>query len=445
MLWLLWPAPPARAAGSEKGAGAGETSLFPAVQADVGGSLRLRYERKQGFSLGKPGAVDPQDYLLSQLRVHLDVHQGSAWRLLVEGQDARLHSAFLDNTVDDRRTPNIFADYFDLHRAWLQIGWQLRGWTPGSRGAGAGLGEGSIRIGRQKFNLGRQRLVASLEWVNTARVWDGVRLTQALGPGRRLDAFVSKLVPVRPRAFNSHARTGNRMFDSQFHGLYLTDKASLPGVDWELYALLRRNGDAGDRVWTWGTRLEGTRGRWDGELEAMLQTGRYGFQRHRAWALHAGGGRAFAGGWHAGAAYNFGSGGDGSATHKTFDNLYPLNHAYYGYMDFFSLQNLHNLEAVLRWKPDGRQTWRLAWEGFWLHRPQTDAWYNAGAGVVRQGRPGASSRVGSEVDLTLASRFPEWRLTTLLGFGHFFAGPFVRDTGTSSDANFLFAQAKYRF
>ena len=30
--------------------------------------------------------------------------------------------------------------------------------------------------------------------------------------------------------------------------------------------------------------------------------------------------------------------------HATFDNLYPLNHVYYGYMDLFALQNLRNVE-----------------------------------------------------------------------------------------------------
>ncbi len=419
-------------AGPARAEPADAPSLFPEVRVETGGSLRLRYEWKQGFSLGRAGAVDPQDYLLSQLRVHLGIHRGERWRLLLEGQDARLHSAFLRNTVDDRKTPNIFADRFDLHRGWLQLGW--RAW-----------GGGQVRAGRQKFNFGRQRLVASLEWVNTARVWDGLRVTQSLGAKRTLDAFASRLVPVRPRAFNSHAFTGNRMFDSQFHGLYLTDRGSLPHQQLELYALLRRNRHAGDRVQTWGLRDEYRHAGWDAEAEIMLQTGSYGFLRHRAWALHAGAGRALGAGWHLGAAYNFGSGDDGSpGTHRTFDNLYPLNHAYYGYMDLFALQNLHNAEAVLRWR-HGQQTLRLAWEEFWLDHPGSDAWYNAGAGVVRPGRPGVSSHVGGELDLTLARRFPAWHLDALLGFSHFFAGGFVRDTGPSRDANSMFVQGKYTF
>ncbi|MFQ5345800.1 MAG: alginate export family protein, partial [Mariprofundus sp.] len=128
----------------------------------------------------------------------------------------------MQNTVNDTKAPNIFADRFDLHQGYLDIN---RGEDFGAR----------LRVGRQKFNLGAQRLVASLEWVNTARVWDAVRLSQRLGnKGRVLDIFASRLVPVRPRAFNNHALTGNRMFDSQFYGIYLTDQSSIPDSRVEL-------------------------------------------------------------------------------------------------------------------------------------------------------------------------------------------------------------------
>jgi len=412
-----------------------EPSLFPGVSVDAGGSLRLRYEWKQGFALGKPGAVDPQDYLLSQLRVHLNIHRGDAWRLFVEGQDARLNRAFLHNTVDDVSDANTFTDRFDLHQAYLDVGW------------GNQFG-GKLRVGRQKFNLGRQRLVASLEWVNTARVWDAVRLSQRLGnQGRVLDLFASRLVPVRSRGFNTHALTGNRLLDSQFYGAYLTDKVSIAHSRAEIYYLLRRNTHAGDLVHTYGLRYEYKNNGWDADGEAMLQTGSYGFLRHCAYAAHVGAGRIIFPDWHLGAAYNFGSGDSNPADskHHTFDNLYPLNHAYYGYMDLFSLQNLHNAESVLTWKANPRNTFRFAYEGFWLAKASSDAWFNAGAGVVRHGVPGASPYVGSEVDITLASKFPTLNFATLVGFSHFFAGSFINQTGTSKDANFLFVQGKYRF
>jgi len=149
--------------------------------------------------------------------------------------------------------------------------------------------------------------------------------------------------------------------------------------------------------------------------------------------------------WHLGLAYNYGSGDSNPAdgTHQTFDNLYPLNHAYYGYMDFFSLQNVHNAEAVLSWKPDQQHKFRLAYEGFWLVKAGTDAWYNAGGGAIRRAVTSTSSYVGSELDLTLSTRFTSWPIATLVGYSHFFAGSYIQQTGTSRDVNFFYVQAKY--
>ena len=33
------------------------------------------------------------------------------------------------------------------------------------------------------------------------------------------------------------------------------------------------------------------------------------------------------------------------------DNLYPANHKFYGYMDYFSWQNLHDVRAIYQMKP----------------------------------------------------------------------------------------------
>jgi len=397
--------------------------------------LRLRYEWKQGFALGKPGAVDPQDYLLSQLRLHLNVHQGDAWKVYLEGQDSRVHSAFLRNTVNDSKSANVFSDRFDLHQAYLGLGW------------GDAFGA-NLKVGRQKFNLGAKRMLASLEWVNTARVWDGVRLSQRLGSKERIvDLLASHLVAVRPRAFNSHAPTGNRMFDSQFYGVYLTDKRSIHDTAIELYYLLRRNTRAGDRVHTTGMRLDYNKGAWNVDGEVMLQIGRYGFLQQRASATHIGFGRKLGQWLHLGVAYNYGSGDSNplDEKHQTFDNLYPLNHAYYGYMDLFSLQNIHNGEAVLKWELNQHNHLRLAYESFWLVKSATDAWYNAGAGVLRRARGPVSSHVGSEIDLTWTTVFKPWHIATMLGYSHFFAGSYIQQTGSSRDMNFFFLQSKYTY
>ncbi|MDX8391489.1 MAG: alginate export family protein [Mariprofundaceae bacterium] len=414
-------------------------------QFDVGGSLRLRYEWKKDFSLGVPAIDNPQDYLLSQLRLHVRGQYKNRWLMYVEGQDARVNRGFLNNAVNDRKSANTFADAFDLHQAYMDVNVGAVGVSDMHKGGAYG---GRLRMGRQKFNLGAQRLIASLEWVNTARVWDAIRYTQYLGTSKRkLDIWASHLVAVRPHGFNHHGRSGNRMFDSRFYGAYFSDAESLRQTRIETYYLQRDNQNVGDRTHTLGLRLAWQGEIWDADGEAMGQRGSFAFLTHRAYALHIGAGRKIGEGMHIGMTYNTGSGdkNNNDARHQTFDNLYPLNHAYYGYMDFFSLQNMRNAEAVLRWKPDERNTFRLAYQGFWLAQAGSDAWYNAGGGVVRNTTNPSSAYVGSEIDATLSTKLRSWPLHIVLGYSHFFAGGYVRSSGPSADADFLFLQSKWLF
>ena len=112
--------------------------------------------------------------------------------------------------------------------------------------------------------------------------------------------------------------------------------------------------------------------------EAARQTGRYGGSPHRALMVHVGGSftTALPGKPRIGAASNFGSGDDdpGDGVHGTFDNLYPLNHVYYGYMDLFALQNLRNLEVSVETALPGGSSLRVAWQDFTLAAPGAGAY-----------------------------------------------------------------------
>ncbi len=397
----------------------------------VGASVRLRTEIRNNFKFGSAAVGNDEQYLLTQFRVNLRWNPATRATVFVEIQDARI---FGEEGIDQVATPNIFADELDLHGAYLQVD------------LSSGHLPVDLTVGRQKFNLGAQRLVSSLEWVNTARVWDGIRLDLGRTDERTLNVFASKLVPVNPREFNWHDLTGNRMFDSYFYGAYFTDFGLVLGGQLEAYWLFRHQSEAGDGVQTLGGRLTATRDAWDAELEAAVQFGTWGDETHRGSMFHA------ALGYTAidlnasrfGVVYNFGSG-DGDpndGTHATFDNLYPLNHAFYGYMDFFALQNLHNIEATFNTSFGGGFAAEVAYQGFWLVHQNTDAWYNAGAGVVRQATQDVASHVGSEIDIILRRSLWQERVALEAGYGRFLTGQYVRSTGPSTDADFFYLQAK---
>ncbi len=398
----------------------------------VGASVRLRTEIKDDFKFGSGTLGNDEQYLLTQSRVNLVWTPAARATVFIEIQDARI---FGEEGIDEDATPNIFADDVDLHQGHLTVD------------LSSGRLPVDLTVGRQKFNLGVQRLVSSLEWVNTARVWDGIRLDLGRANERTLNAFASRLVPVDPsELLNGHGVTGNRLFDSYLYGAYLTDFSVIPGGRLEAYWLLRHEAEMGDDVHTLGGRLTTTRGSWDVEVEAAAQLGTYGDETHRGSMVHVALGYTAAelNASRFGVAYNYGSGdGDPSdGKHSTFDNQYPLNHAFYGYMDFFALQNLHNVEATFNTVFGGGLAARVAYQGFWLIQEDTDAWYNAGAGVVRQAALDVASHVGGEIDITLMGSFWQGRVALEGGYGRLLAGEYVRSTGPSADADFFYLQTK---
>ena len=184
---------------------------------------------------------------------------------------------------------------------------------------------------------------------------------------------------------------------------------------------------------------------------------------HEAFAAIAQGGYAFHEAWgqpRLGLEYSFASG-DSNPTdgaHETFENLFPTNHKFYGYMDFLSLQNLHNVRGILQLKPHARLSLAVEGHGFWLADTH-DNFYNV-AGAPRGGtgatagdnygiNPGYSAFLGTELDVIAGyalTRFAQLEA----GYGHFFHGDYIAQslaapTHGSRDADYFYAQLNFNF
>ena len=395
----------------------------------MGSQLRLRSEVRRNFRFDDARPGDDEDYLLSRARFDLTWTPNDRVAGMVELQDARILG---EEAISETATPNVFADRLDVHQAYLDVTAPVAGRVPLT-----------LRVGRQKLVYGAQRFVSPLEWVNTARVFDGARVRIDDGSGRRLDAFATRLVPVTPTGLNGHGPTRSRMFDSWLHGVYYSDSALSGGAAVDGFWLLRRDARRGDAVHTVGARIEARRGPWAIDGEAAAQTGRYGGARHRAALAHAGGSftSGLPGGLKIGAAVNAASG-DGDpadGVHGTFDQLYPLGHAYYGYMDLFALQNLRNAEVTVEAALPGRARLRVALQDFVLLAPGADAWYNVGGAVVHRADAAVSPHVGNEIDVTV--RVPVGPVGLEVGYGRFFGGAYLRDADFAlRTADFFYLQ-----
>lgn len=87
-----------------------------------------------------------------------------------------------------------------------------------------------------------------------------------------------------------------------------------------------------------------------------------------------------------------------AATSKPSTKLFPLGHAYLGYIDIAGRQNIIDLNAGVTMTPLESMTMGLTGHLLW-RAEDTDALYNAGGGVVRAGGLGVDDEVGAELDL----------------------------------------------
>ena len=65
--------------------------------------------------------------------------------------------------------------------------------------------------------------------------------------------------------------------------------------------------------------------------------------------------------------------------HETFENLFPTNHKFYGYMDLFSLQNIHDIRLITSAKPLPRISLVGEAHAFWLANTHDSFYTVAGA------------------------------------------------------------------
>lgn len=403
------------------------------IWASFGGDARMRLESWNNLAFGAP-PNDDDTFVLWRLRLHGDVHFGDNLRVFIEGKSALMTDRDLPG---GRRTLDV--DTIDLEQAFVDIKLDL--------GGGRSL---TLRPGRQSFLFGKQRLVSPLPWANTLRRWDGVGAIAQVDSWT-LTGFWSYYAPVQKYDFNDSDD------DIQFFGVYATGK--IPGTDvgLDLYYLgldndhmVTFNGTAGDETrHTLGGRIFGKCGDsgFDYDLEGAYQFGEVGSGDVDAFMIGsqlgytvsqwAGKPRFFAG-------VDYASGDDEPGGDvQTFNQLFPLGHAYYGYMDFVGRQNAVDLNLGSSVQLCESTSVHISGHHF-LRADTSDALYNAGGGVVRAGSLSDAREIGTELDIVLKHRI-DAHLACELGYSHFFAGDFIDESGSSEDMDFFYVQLEYTF
>ncbi len=410
---------------------------------DAGGEYRLRDHHEHGIrgapTVGSDLLGVSDDFLLRRTRTYVNARWGDVFRFYGEMIDAasdfEQHAA---RVIEENRWDalNLFGDLTLLETSNGKL-----------------LG----RVGRQEQLFGAERLVSPLDWANTRRTFDGAKL-QWRGSKWNTDAFWLRPVPFGQHLRNDH-NFDNPDQSQEFMGLYASNH-QVKNHTLDAYYLRSAEHNAPGTplvpvnfdVNLFGGRWLGRQGQWLWEVEGGYQFGSYGLTDQSAGFYVLGGGREL----HDGKAkptvwmyYDWASGdrNPNDGNHTTFNQLFPLSHKYFGFMDLVARQNIRDLNTLGTVQLSAKQKLLLWWHLFYLDQSR-DALYNAAGVPIRSSPTGAAGRsVGQEIDLLWSVQVNP-RCDVLFGYSHFFAGSFVRNTnpaGVSGDADFYYSQWAWKF
>jgi hypothetical protein len=399
--------------------------------ASFGGQARWQTKWDEN-RLGPGGsATGSNDYNLLRLRLHGDLRLRDDFRAYVELIHATTHGNEVPPAPIDRNSLDVLNAFVEFY------------------------GDGtSTRIGRTEMEYGAQRLISPLDWGNTRRAFQG-GVFQVVNGELTTDVFAVKPVAVDPRGEDDpdHSRW--------FAGAYST-YALGPGTGVDAYLLLLNEDDdviptpgaatGNMELYTYGARYWAKAGATDWEAEAARQSGDFGGNAIRASMLTLRAGQTFddcPGKPRVGLDFDYASGDEDSTdtTHGTFNQLYPLGHAYFGYLDLVGRQNIIQIMPNVVWQTSETTSFRVSYSDFEL-ADDDDFLYNAGGGASSPGAAlGTSRDVGHEVDLTLTWRPPCMAPhgAFLFGYSEFDPGTFTEGYGADEHARLTYVQYTFTF
>ncbi len=302
-----------------------------------------------------------------------------------------------------------------------------------------------VRLGRQELLLGSQRLVSTLDWANTRRTFEGVRVMRR-GEKWDFDAFFTQFVPALASEFD-------RADENQdFAGTWLTYRPEKGRfVDFFYLYLDNSNNVVQQQIerapfeaHTFGSRWTGDQNGWLWDYELAMQVGDRGTADLVAGAATAGIGRSFKDRRLSPAVwvyYDYASGDPdpNEGDYNTFNQLYPFGHYYLGWIDLVGRQNIHDVNGHVILYPSPWITVMMQYHHFWLNHSQ-DALYNAGGIPIRRDPTGeAGNNVGDEIDLILNFHLTRYS-DLMVGYSKLFGGGFLERTagdGLAEDSELL--------
>ncbi len=393
---------------------------------DIGGEYRLRYHNENNMrGLGLTGRSD--EFLLHRLRLYSDIKLSKRVRLYGEVIDAR-------SNYEDFNPRPIEENYFDALNLFADV-----------TIADNCHGKLTARVGRQELLYGLQRQISPLDWANTRRTFEGIRMMWQ-GSNWDIDGFWVNFVP--PTDLRNWDEPN---YDVKFYGSYATYKKAKKGRKLEAYYIGYDNNVTDANFHTLGMYLAGGKNNWLWETENSYQFGDLAGNSHSAGAMTFGLGRKLFPClkrsptlW---AYYDWASGSD--VVGNGYFHNFPLSHKYLGFMDFFGRRNIKDINFLMT-TPLTKKIKLLSWFHIFQLQDNDDIPYNVAMGPSPAGLTpvaGQNDNLGTEMDFTVSYNMtPHTNL--FVGYSHFETGKFYRTNPTApftGDADFFYTQWLVRF
>lgn len=400
----------------------------------IGGTYRLRGEVQDKFNVKTYGTGTQEDYLISRLRLHLDLQVTQKLSFFLEIQDAEvLGLSFEDKDFKGKNNP--YHDPFDINKAYISF-------KPSE--------EIEMKIGRQSISFADRRVFGPGDWGNTGRyAWDAIVLRinndyvdSNWLTGRYIihdpDRWPNEHIDT-PTAFATYSTIKKLPFLLDIFYVFKSDDSGTTQGE-------KGTGDLSSH--SIGFHIDGKKDSWDYSSTVAGQIGEWGADDIRAYGFAFHLGYTFDTPWkpHLIAQYVVGSGdkdpNDGK--HGTFDGIFGgVDTVLYGWMNLFCWQNLREYRIDFILNPQETFTIRAEYHYFTLDEAK-DAWYYPGK-APRRDETGASGReLGHEVDLTVRKKVAKF-LEMLVGYSFFVPGEFIKNTGKHPTSQWYFLETTFYF
>jgi hypothetical protein len=377
----------------------------------LGGSFWYRYMRETDLRLTRAD----DSYHMIRSRFHADLWYRDRIRLFAEFLDARTFGQALSPQPTDVNHTDMLNLFADVKIANIKDG------------------PAYVRFGRQELLYGSQRLISTLDWVNTRRTFQGAKAFWRT-PTLDLDAFWVRPMTTEANQFD------NWDTKRDFFGVWgtyrpmkgqLVDLYFLSLLDDNQELAFRRTGMRGvSNTQTLGGRLAGDYNQFLYELEGMYQFGQFSNMDVSAFAVASGAGYHFKGApmnpqfW---LRYDFASGdkNPGDGRYNTFNQLFPFGNYYLGWADRVGRQNIHDFNAQLNLHPLPWATFTTQYHRFYLANSRDFLYNAAGNATLRDATGQSGSYVGDEIDVRLNININRQN-NVLVGYSKLFAGDFLK-------------------